>query len=135
MVGEVGFSVIAKVDNKGISAILNSPTGPLSRHLHRVGRRIVSAARGQVGKATLSLMGSISYDVDMVGGLPKLTVSATDEIAMIHHEGTRPHAIQARGSHAMRFSSNGRIVYSRAVMHPGTPANRFLSDNLYIAKG
>jgi hypothetical protein len=26
------------------------------------------------------------------------------------------------------------MVYDRTVMHPGTPANRFLTDNIYLAR-
>jgi len=128
------FVVKTSINRRGMFETLHTNTGPVGRHLHRIGRRFVVAARGQVGKATLALMNSIGYSVDMIERNPKLEVFADDDIALLHHEGTRPHAIQAR-SNVMRFSSNGRIQYSRAVMHPGTPPNRYLSDNLYIAKG
>ncbi|UVG35128.1 hypothetical protein SEA_CECE_77 [Microbacterium phage Cece] len=131
----ISYRTTTRINNSGMSYTLFSHTGPVGRHLHGVGRRIVRAAQAQVGKDTLQLMHSIRYDVDMARGRPTLTVSANDPIAYIHHEGTRPHAIQARNGQAMRFSSTGRIVYARTVMHPGTPPNRYLSDNLYLAKG
>ncbi len=131
----IDYKVYTQVNQRGIDHTFHHPAGPLARHLHKIGRRMVTAAQGQVGKATLSLMNSIHYNVDMVRGFPKLTVSADDPIALIHHEGTRPHAIAARNSQVLRYSANGRINYARTVMHPGTPPNRYLSDNLYIAKG
>lgn len=103
--------------------------------MHRLGRRFVVAAKGQVGKETMALANSIGYNVDMIVGRPKLTVFADNEIAYVHHEGSRPHAIAARNGQALRFSASGRMVYARSVLHPGTRPNRFLSDNLYLAKG
>ena len=129
------FTTRVKANPAGIDYTFHSQAGPVGRHLHKIGRRIVAAARAQVGKETGQLMNSITYDVKMIVGRPQLVVTADDDIALIHHEGTRPHAIQARNAQALRYSSTGRIVYSRAVMHPGTPPNRYLSDNLYIAKG
>lgn len=133
---EISFNLSAahlEINQRALNQFLNGPTGEVSRFLHRGGRRVVLAAKAQVGKDTLSLMESISYDVRTIGSIPTLTVKAENEIAYIHHEGTRPHVITPRNSQALRFSSNGRIVYSRAVMHPGTPPNRYLSDNIHLA--
>ena len=34
----------------------------------------------------------------------------------------------------LRFSSRGRIVYTRVVRHPGTKPNKYLADNLYLIR-
>lgn len=114
--------------------IVNDDRGPVIPHLRRVGRVIVAAARAQVGKDTGELARSIHYNVQRYGGLPELWVGTYNSIAYLHHEGTRPHAIRARNAQFLRYSSKGRIVYARTVMHPGTKPNRFLTDNIYLAR-
>jgi hypothetical protein len=68
-----------------------------------------------------------------MGRFQQLRIGSDNEIALLHHNGSRPHAISARGPQVMRFSNRGRMVYSRQVAHPGTKPNRYLSDNLYLA--
>jgi hypothetical protein len=41
--------------------------------------------------------------------------------------GSRAHVIRARRAKALRFSSNGRLVFAKSVQHPGTKPYRFLS--------
>jgi len=41
--------------------------------------------------------------------------------------GSKPHVIRARRGKALRFVSGGRLVFRRAVNHPGTKPYRFLS--------
>jgi hypothetical protein len=60
-------------------------------------------------------------------------IGSTVEYALAHHEGTKPHIIRPDRAKALRFTSGSRIIYSRAVKHPGTRANRYLKDQLYIA--
>ena len=117
-----------------IYKVLNDPNGPLVPHMRRIGRRVVAAARAQVGKETGELARSIHFNLQRWGGLPEVWIGTYDDIALIHHEGTRPHAISARGAQFLRFSAKGRIVYDRTVMHPGTRPNRFLTDNIYLAR-
>jgi hypothetical protein len=58
------------------------------------------------------------------------TVGSGNRIALMHHNGTRPHFIRPRRAQTLRFYSHGRIVYSQLVFHPGTRPNRYLTDNL-----
>lgn len=44
--------------------------------------------------------------------------------------GSRPHQIVARNAKALRWSSGGAAVFAKSVMHPGTPAFRFLRSSL-----
>lgn len=117
-----------------ILKLVNDPRGPVIPHLRRIGRVIVAAARRQVGKDTGELARSIHYDLHRYGGLPEVWIGTYNSIAYLHHEGTRPHAISARNKTFLRYSSRGRIVYARTVMHPGTKPNRYLTDNLYLAR-
>ena len=112
---------------------LNDPQGEVGQSLRRIAIRIVVAAKVQVGKDTGELAKSIEFVHERIGLFQQVRIGSDNEIALIHHEGTRPHAIVARNAQALRFSSNGRIVYARFVNHPGTKPNNYLSDNLRLA--
>lgn len=64
-------------------------------------------------------------------------VGSEDPIALLHHEGTEPHVIEARNAPALVFWSDraGRVVVARSVNHPGTQPNRFLTDALAVLEG
>lgn len=42
------------------------------------------------------------------------------------HDGTGPHIIRARKKKALRFESDGKVVFARSVRHPGTRGNPWL---------
>lgn len=123
-----------RISNAEVKRIVNDPRSPVIQEFKQIGRRIVTAARAQVGKGTGELALSITYDIRRFRGNPELSVGSDNKIAYLHHEGTRPHAIRARNQQFLRFSSRGRIVYARTVIHPGTKPNRFLTDNVYLAR-
>lgn len=112
---------------------LNAPTGDVGRHLRKVGTRIVLAAKQQVGVDTGQLQASIHLVHDRVGLFQQVKIGSENEIALIHHEGTRPHIIRPNEHQYLRFRKGTRVVYSRQVLHPGTQPNRYLSDNLRLA--
>lgn len=67
-------------------------------------------------------------------GGPTIRIGTDNPIALIHHEGTRPHIIRPVRAKALVFAgSGGGLVYSKLVHHPGTKPNRFLTDNLHLA--
>ncbi len=119
---------------KSLDHLLNEPYGPVGRHLNERGRRIVVAAKGQVGVKTGRLKSSIHlrHDRDIRGQYIK--VGSPLRYALAHHEGTRPHMIVPNRSRVLRFSAGARVVYTHMVRHPGTRANKFLTDNLYLIK-
>ena len=111
---------------------LNDPQGEVGRYLKRRGDLIVSAARRQVGKRTGFLAGSIHLRQSRIFNGQKMEIGSNLNYALYHHEGTKPHTIVAKRAKTLRFHSGGRVIYTRAVNHPGTKANRYLKDNLYI---
>lgn len=117
-----------------IIRLFNDERGPVISHMKQIGRVVTAAAKRQAGKDTGELARSIHWNLNRYGGLPEIWVGTYNQIAFLHHEGTRPHAISARGGTFLRFSAKGRVVYDRTVMHPGTKANRFLTDNIYLAR-
>lgn len=106
------------------------PDGDVGRFLRRKAVKLQGLARKQVGVRTGRLRKSINYRVVNSGGGLVAIVGSNNRIALMHHNGTRPHIIRPRRAQTLRFYSHGRIVYSKLVHHPGTKPNRYLTDNL-----
>ena len=113
--------------------MLKSPAGEVGRYLAGRARLIVVGARGQVGKKPGKLQGSIHSRQSRTAYGQMAWIGSTVEYALAHHEGTKPHIIRPDKAKALRFTAGSRVIYSRAVKHPGTSANRYLKDQLYIA--
>jgi hypothetical protein len=114
--------------------LLKQPQGVVGRHLFKKATMIREMARMQVGFKTGALYASISvsgHERTMTG--QSIRIGSTLPYAHMHHEGTRPHMIAGQNGGMLRYTRGGRVVYSRAVMHPGTRPNRYLSDNLIYA--
>lgn len=113
--------------------LLHNPSGPVGRNLGERGRQVAIAARRQVGVDTGALRASISvsHHRDVRGQF--VMVGSRLNYALMHHNGTRPHIITPNRSQYLVFNKGGRVIYATSVRHPGTKANRFLSDNLYLA--
>jgi hypothetical protein len=112
--------------------VLNDPEGDVGSYMKRRGRFIVLAAKKQVGVDTGLLRASIKMlHYRGISG-QYLWIGSNDSIALLHHNGSRPHTIVPRTASHLRFSSGGRIIYTKLVHHPGTRPNRYLSDNLVL---
>jgi hypothetical protein len=113
-----------------LDRLLNQPSGTVGRYLARKGAVIQAAARAQVGVKTGALRASIRVTHRSVGPGQYIVVGSSLNYALLHHEGSRPHIIRANRAQVLRFSSRGRVVFARQVLHPGTRPNRYLSDQL-----
>lgn len=118
----------------GYNKLLNEPDGEVGRYLERRGRLIVIAAKRQVGVKSSRLRESIRMTRHKSIRGQYVRIGSRNRVSLIHHEGTRPHAILPDRHKALRFSNSGRMVYARSVMHPGTKPNRYLSDNLRLVR-
>jgi hypothetical protein len=105
--------------------MLNNPSGNVGRYLAKKGRIVQAAAKSQVGVRTGALRDSRGQYVKIGSAL---------NYALLHHEGSKPHLIVPNRATVLRFVNRGRVVYAHAVMHPGTKANRYLTDNLKLVK-
>jgi len=114
--------------------MLNNPSGEVGRYLAKKGRIIQAAARAQVGVRTGALRASIHmrHLRDSRGQFIK--VGSSLNYALLHHEGSKPHIIVPDRATILKFATRGRVVYAHAVRHPGTKANRYLTDNLKLVK-
>lgn len=117
-------------DVRGWDTAFHSLTGIVGEHIVHLTLKLFLLARKQVGKKTYALARSITWKVyrDARGVIG--VVGSDNEKALMHHRGTVPHIIQPRNKSTLRFSQNGKIVYSKLVHHPGTKPNRFLTDPL-----
>lgn len=114
--------------------LVRSKTGPVGRDLHKRGMKVLLGAKAQVGVSTGKLKASINMEhgIDVRGQYVK--IGSNLRYALAHHQGTRPHVITPQRAEMLRFSSRGRIVYARSVMHPGTKPNKYLTDNLRLIR-
>jgi hypothetical protein len=125
--------------------ILRSPAGPSVRLMMRRGERLQELAKQQVrlghihgGSGAGNLRDSIHVRLlatDGGGNMPIVWVGSQHPIALIHHEGTKPHMIRPVRTKALRWpgvSASG-WRYATYVHHPGTAPNRYLSDNIPAA--
>lgn len=126
------MTVIVRINKPVLDHFLNAKSGTVGRWLEKRGEIIVAAARMQVGKRTGFLAGSIHARQSREPYGQKLVIGSELNYALAHHEGTKPHIIVAKRAQMLRFHAGGRVIYTRAVKHPGTRANRYLKDNLYL---
>jgi hypothetical protein len=99
-----------------------------------LGQQIEAASKRQVGVKTGTLRSSIHtrHSRDSRGQF--LKIGSEVKHAYVHHEGTRPHMIYQDPTKMMRFVKKGKVVFAHSVFHPGTKANRYLSDNLKLVR-
>lgn len=113
--------------------MINAEKGLVGRYVRRRGRAIVSAAKRQAHRRTGALRSSIHMVHTRHKYGHKLWIGSKLTYAYLHHEGSKPHLIVPHKAEVLRFTKGSRIIYSRAVMHPGTRPNRYLSDQLPLA--
>jgi len=123
-------ATVFTIDEKGVNELFNDRQGDIRQYMDRQAKQVVQLAKRKVGKKTRALERSIDYQ--MIPGTNGVSyeVTASNHIAFMHHEGTRPHIITPHTRRAMRFRDGGRVVYARIVAHPGTRGNPFLRDAL-----
>lgn len=126
-----------------LAEMLNGPSGPVMRSMIERGTLVQEAAKHQVrlghvggGGGRANLRDTIVKRVlppDLLG--PGVRVGSESPIAMLHHEGTRPHVILPRVKSRLVFVPKGGSgpVFATRVNHPGTQPNRYLTDNLHLA--
>lgn len=120
---------IVYVEDKAAMAKYTSWRGPVGRDLNRRLRTVELGAKMTVGVKTGKLRRSIkTVRHEGYGYLVGSVGSWTRKYARFHHEGTRPHLIRPRKpGGVLRFSVQGRVVFTRLVRHPGTRPNHYLT--------
>lgn len=113
-----------------LDKMLNRPGGDVWRAMETRGRLALAGAKQKVGVRSGALRNSIlmEHSRGLFGQIIK--IGSKLDYALMHHEGTRPHMIFPKERQVLRFSAGGRVIYTRAVRHPGTRPNRYLSSQL-----
>lgn len=109
---------------------LNNPNGEVGNWLKGKGREIQNLAKAKVGVRTGKLRSSLHMRHMRESRGQYVWVGSTLDYALAHHEGTAPRTIVPKSGKMLRFVSRGQIVYAHSVQHPGTKANRYLSEAL-----
>jgi hypothetical protein len=110
---------------------LNDPKGMVGRHMHRLGLDIKRDAQAQAGLKTGALRKSIKLEHRGSPNGQTLKIGSNLHYALAHHEGTRPHIITPNPPNkVLQFSKGSRLIRTTMVRHPGTRANKYLSDQL-----
>jgi hypothetical protein len=109
---------------------LKAPSGIVWKYMSRRGKLALAAAKKQVGVRTGALRTSIhmKHLANAMGQY--IWIGSNKNYAYIHHEGSRPHLITPSRATTLRFTSGGRLIYARSVLHPGTRPNRYLSSQM-----
>ena len=118
-------------DRRAIQSLLHGRDGMVAREIYKRALKVQAGAVRQAHKRTGRLARSIHTEMTY-RPITGAYVGTNVRYAMMHHEGTRAHPIVATGR-MLTFTSNGKRVYARKVLHPGSVPNRYLTDNLIKA--
>lgn len=119
-------------DKAVIARLLHGREGMVAADMRKRARRVQAGAIRQVGKRTGRLARSIHIEMTY-RPVTGAYIGSNVRYALLHHEGSRAHPIVAKPGRMLTFTSNGRRVYARKVLHPGTAPRRYLTDNLIKA--
>lgn len=115
----------------------NEPSGEIGTAMRKRGELILAFGKAKVGKDTGELAAALHVMHKRIGQYQEVWIGSGQiwESAgrPIHHNGARPHGIDAKPGKMLRFTSKGRVVYTHHVNHPGNKPNRYLSDGLILA--
>ncbi len=123
----------AKVD--GALASLQRLRLALTEGTVRVLEKTVAEAKAMAQSTTSfqdrpgALRGSLkTFASGWTGDSVKAGVRLGTKYGTFIENGTRAHPIVARSASRLRFVVGGRVVFARAVMHPGTAPRHFMRD-------
>lgn len=145
-----GYKLV--MDGAAMAEMLRSPSGPVGRHLIERATIVQAAARQQAPESAAGgdhepgcLRDSIvkraeRYGEDLAIRIQSDTTSCSPDrlsYSLFVHEGTEAHDIFAKPGGVLAFNwpggPTGGMFFATAVHHPGTEANRYLTDNLHLA--
>lgn len=72
------------------------------------------------------LRNSINFEITEQG----ITISMADYGKYVEF-GTAPHIIKAKNGQALKFEMNGKTVFAKSVVHPGTRPNPFIRTTFF----
>lgn len=136
-----GYTII--IDNAALDNMLKGPNGEVVRYMIKQAEKVQAAAKRQCGYSDHPgdhghLRDSIVKRVMANGKAePIVMVGSSNPIALIHHEGTKPHMIYPKAASVLAFPASwapSGTAFAMYVNHPGTQPNRYLTDNLKLVR-
>lgn len=113
------------------AALNRTLTNASRRELREASRQVVNRAKVLAPVRTGRLRSSIRAEPPRFFSLrASVKVGSDLEYAGFVNDGTRPHRIVARNAQVLRFRVGGRLVFVKAVNHPGTKPRPFLDRAL-----
>jgi hypothetical protein len=136
-----GYKIV--IDSKALDDMLKGPNGVVVRFMIQQAEKVQAAAKRQCGYSSETptsgrghLRDSIVKRIMANGNAePIVMVGSSHPIALIHHNGTRPHVIYPRTASVLAFPSDSApngVQFAMYTNHPGTQPNRYLTDNLRL---
>lgn len=142
-------SVRFEADNVAIQQYMKDGGGPVVHMLIQRGDLVKDAAKqqirmghiyaglqGQGGGARQNLSDTVHSRLDLSPTDGPIISVGSDlaPLAIIVHDGSKPHDIVPRTATVLRFMRpQGGVIFTKRVRHPGTKPNRYLLDNLHLA--
>jgi hypothetical protein len=133
------------IDNQVLANILDGPDGMAMVYLIKRCVVLQDAAKNQIRMGHVHAGGGYGNLRDSIvkrimpgkypDSMPQAQVGSQHPIALMHHEGTKPHEIRPRVAKILRFPAAwapGGFALAMVVQHPGTSPNRYLTDNLHL---
>lgn len=131
--------VSIRLDSRALADLLRGPSGPVVRYMTSKAERVQELAKEKVGYDADKAPGEeggehlrdtiVKRAVEGPRGV-EILVGSEHERALMHHEGTAPHPIDASKAKTLHFSVSGVEVFVTHVDHPGTRPNPYLVDAL-----
>lgn len=142
MAGVVDWRLV--IDNQALQGMIRGPAGPVYNDMLRRAQIIQRAAVNQIPMGTSSNTGPRGHLKESVvkrimtntqgNTLTEIWVGSEHPRALLHHEGSRAHTIFPSNASVLVFKAYGTTVFAMSVNHPGTKPNRYLTDNLPLAR-
>lgn len=131
-------SVDLRIERSRLRALGTSPSGPIYRHMLRVGTKINTRASAnlsgrmvRVRTGVLRAAQNHPPDLRVQGDTLVGTVLNNTRYAAAVHNGTRPHTIRPVNGRVLAWSDPTAakgVRFAREVHHPGTAARPFLRE-------
>lgn len=126
-----------RIDDEKVTAWVHRKNGPVMKDLDRRADRVQRVMRSYVRVRTGTLLSTIRKQRSYVrGSVTILAGSKKVNYAAYENFGTRPHLIRPKNRQYLRFvASDGRIVFTQLVHHPGTTGSFFVTRAMIYAAG
>lgn len=126
-----------RIDAEAVQKWAHNRNGPIMRDIDRRATRVQTVMRAYVRVRSGLLLSTIRKRRSYVrGSVTVVAGSKKIDYTWFENYGTRPHIIRPKNKKYLRFvASDGRIVFTKLVHHPGTTGSFFITRAMIYAAG